>query len=280
MKKDINNPELSVGQVLDGFKIEKIDYLPKLSNTMYQLLHKKSGAKLIHLSNDDDNNCFGIAFRTTPKDSTGVAHILEHNALCGSKHFPIRDPFFSMIKRSMQTFMNAFTASDWTMYPFSSQNETDFYNLMKIYLDAAFFPKLTELNFKQEGHRLEFEEIENPNSPLTYKGVVYNEMLGAMASPGQVMSYGLGKALFPTVTYRYNSGGDPEEIIKLTHKQLIEFHKRHYHPSNSFFYTYGDIPLTKHLKQINKLALSEFNRIEVDTFVPDEQRFDAPKVSR
>lgn len=274
---DERNPNLKVGDCIEGFEVKKIDLLPKLDNIMYQLEHLKTGAQLIHLSNEDENNCFVVAFRTTPMDSTGVAHILEHTALCGSKRFPVRDPFFSMIRRSMNTFMNAFTASDWTMYPFSSQTEKDFYNLMNVYLDAAFFPHLSELNFKQEGHRLEFEESDNPDSPLTIKGIVYNEMKGSMSSQSQIMHQCTGEALYPSVTYKYNSGGDPREITKLTHEQLKEFHNSHYHPSNAFFYTYGNLPLKKHLEVINRETLSEFEKISVDTMVPDESRYSEPK---
>ncbi|MFH2128822.1 MAG: insulinase family protein, partial [bacterium] len=263
------------GTRVEGFQVKSIDVLPKLKNTLIQLEHEKTGAKLIHLSNEDDNNCFAVAFRTTPVDSTGVAHILEHTALCGSKRFPVRDPFFSMIKRSMKTFMNAFTASDWTMYPFATQNETDYFNLLDVYLDAALFPLLSEESFKQEGHRLEFEEQDNPESPLTIQGIVYNEMKGAMSSQSHIMHRSMGDALFPTVTYRHNSGGDPEYIADLTHKQLLDFHRYYYHPSNAYFYTYGDIPLEKRLKVINSY-LSEFEKIDIDTTVPNETRYTAP----
>ena len=279
MKQDQNNPSLKLNAIHFGFRIKAISYLEKLNNTLYQLAHEKTGAQMIHLSNSDDNNCFSVAFKTTPSDSTGVAHILEHTALCGSNKFPVRDPFFSMIKKSMNTFMNAFTASDWTMYPFSTQNEVDFFNLMSVYLDAAFFPTLTELNFKQEGHRLEFTEPENPSSDLQYKGVVFNEMKGAMASPGRVLSYEIGKKLFPTVTYKYNSGGDPEDIVNLSHQQLVDFHKTHYHPSNSYFYTYGNIPLIKNLEYIDNHVLSKFDKIDIQTMVPNEKRFGSPKES-
>ncbi|MBU3918069.1 insulinase family protein, partial [bacterium] len=274
---DNNNPELTVGKTIEGFEIKRIDSLPKLNNIIYQLEHQTTGALMIHLSNDDDNNCFGVAFRTTPTDSTGVAHILEHTALCGSKKYPVRDPFFSMIKRSMKTFMNAFTASDWTMYPFSTQNETDFYNLMGVYLDAAFFPLLSEKSFKQEGHRLEFSDLDNPETPLKVQGIVYSEMQGAMSSQSQIMHDCTGKSLFPTVTYKYNSGGDPSEILNLTHQNLKDFHKLHYHPSNSLFYTYGNLPLSKHLTFINDQALSKFKKIKINTSVGDENRYSEPK---
>lgn len=270
-------PDVTEGQIIEGFKVQSITPLPNLQNVMVRLEHEATGASMIHLSNEDDNNCFGVAFKTTPSDSTGVAHILEHTALCGSKEFPVRDPFFSMIRRSMKTFMNAFTASDWTMYPFSTQNETDFFNLMSVYLDAAFFPLLTEASFKQEGHRLEFSDPSSSDSDLTIQGIVYSEMKGAMSSQSHIMHDYTGRSLFPTITYHYNSGGDPEEMINLTHQQLIDFHQFHYHPSNAYFYTYGNFPLTRTLKAINEQVLSKFSRLEADTVVPDESRYNAPK---
>ena len=277
MVQDLNNPEINEGDLIEGFRVTKIDALPKLNNIMYQLVHEETGALMIHLSNDDDNNCFSVGLRTTPTDSTGVAHILEHTALCGSERYPVRDPFFAMIRRSMKTFMNAMTASDWTMYPFATQNETDFYNLLGVYLDAVFFPLLTEQSFKQEGHRLEFEEQNNIDSNLVIQGIVYSEMMGAMSSQNHIMHRNLGEALFPNVTYKYNSGGDPDEIKTLDHQQLIEFHRKHYHPSNSLFYTYGNIKLAKHLKVISERVLCKFNQIETNTAVPDEERYTSPK---
>jgi hypothetical protein len=205
-----------------------------------------------------------------------VAHILEHTALCGSNKYPVRDPFFSMLKRSLSTFMNAFTASDWTMYPFSTQNSTDFYNLMDVYLDAAFFPKLDALSFKQEGHRLEVETADAVDT-LVYKGVVYNEMKGAMSSPDQVMSRSLLNALYPDTTYGFNSGGDPLVIPQLTYEQLKQFHRRHYHPSNAFFYTYGNLPLGDHLAFIADKIMSRFTRIDPNTDVPSQPRWDEPR---
>ncbi|NQU63554.1 MAG: insulinase family protein, partial [SAR324 cluster bacterium] len=165
---------------------------------------------------------------------------------------------------------------DWTMYPFATQNETDYFNLLDIYLDAALFPLLTEESFKQEGHRLEFEKQDDPYSSLILQGIVYSEMKGAMSSQSHIMHSSLGDALFPTVTYRFNSGGDPEKIVDLTHQQLLEFHRFYYHPSNSYFFTYGDIPLQQRLKVINR-SLSEFDKIEINTAVPDEKRFTSPQ---
>ena len=277
MTIDPINPDIQVGDLISGFRLKKITALPKLSNIMYQLEHEATQALMIHLSNDDDNNCFSVGLRTTPTDSTGVAHILEHTALCGSERYPVRDPFFAMIRRSMKTFMNAMTASDWTMYPFASQNETDFYNLLGVYLDAVFFPLLTEESFKQEGHRLEFKEQTNVDSKLIIQGIVYSEMMGAMSSQSAIMHRNLGQALFPSVTYKYNSGGDPEEIKTLSHQQLVDFHRQHYHPSNSLFYTYGNLALKNHLKIISDRVLGKFSAIETNTSVPDEQRYTAPK---
>ena len=187
---DSSNPGLATGALIDGYRIEHVETLAEISAVFYALQHLATGARHIHISNGDAENTFSVAFKTIPKDSTGVAHILEHTALCGSRKFPVRDPFFSMLKRSLSTFMNAFTASDWTMYPFSTQNRKDFYNLMDVYLDAAFFPKLDRLSFKQEGHRLEVEEnSQGQNSPdpqLVYKGVVLETLLTSLhhlASP-------------------------------------------------------------------------------------------------
>ena len=273
------NPDLKAGDRLSGYQINKIVELPEIKSFFYELTHPPTGARHIHISNQDTENTFSVAFKTVPKDSTGVAHILEHTVLCGSKKYPVRDPFFSMIKRSLNTFMNALTASDWTMYPFATQNKKDFYNLMEVYLDAAFFPKLDRLSFRQEGHRLEFEPETKPDDParLTYKGVVYNEMKGAMSSPDQIMSRSILNALYPDTTYSFNSGGDPVEIPKLTHEQLKAFHKHHYHPSNAFFYTYGSLPLTSHLKFIEKKVLTYFDPIHPGTEVTSQPRWDTPR---
>lgn len=268
---DSNNSELSAGGIVAGYQIIRKLYLEEIEGFFYELEHTGTGAKHIHISNNDKENTFGVAFKTVPADSTGVAHILEHTALCGSRKFPVRDPFFSMIKRSLNTFMNAFTASDWTMYPFSTQNEKDYRNLMDVYLDAAFFPKLDELSFKQEGHRVEFDDDgEGGARQLVYKGVVYNEMKGAMSSPSQVMGRAMLNALYPTTTYGWNSGGDPKVIPQLSLDQLIEFHKRHYHPSNAYFYTYGDLPLKETLTIIDEKVLSGFDKIDPETTVPNE----------
>ena len=261
------------GQELCGHTIKKIAPLETINSVMVQLEHIKTKAKHIHILNKDKENTFGVFFRTVPTDSSGVAHILEHTVLCGSKKFNVRDPFFSMIKRSLSTFMNAFTASDWTMYPFSTQNQKDYYNLMNVYLDAAFFPKIDELSFKQEGHRLEILEKNDTDIELEYKGVVYNEMKGAMSSPGQVLGRSLLTALYPDTTYRNNSGGEPSDIPTLTWENLKDFHARYYHPSNAYFYTYGNLPLEETLSFICEKALNQFEKIEIDSKVPSQPRW-------
>jgi presequence protease len=280
LTSDDFNPGLSPGGRIRGYLIEKIIPLPEIKALFYQLHHQATGARHIHISAPDSENVFSVGFKTVPRDSTGVAHILEHTVLCGSEKYPVRDPFFSMIRRSLNTFMNALTASDWTMYPFSTQNRKDYYNLMSVYLDSAFFPILDRLSFHQEGHRLEFEpDPATGSSRLTYKGVVYNEMKGAMSSPDQIIGRSILNALYPDTTYGYNSGGDPARITKLTHADLVAFHHRHYHPSNAYFYTYGNFPLTAHLEFIENAVLRRFEQIDPDTDVPSQPRWDHPRTA-
>jgi Zn-dependent M16 (insulinase) family peptidase len=259
------------------FVLLRSRFLPTLNLTVEEYEHTATGAMHFHLASDNPENVFLVALRTVPMDSTGVAHILEHTALCGSRRFPVRDPFFMMIRRSMNTFMNAFTSSDWTAYPFASQNRKDFNNLLEVYLDAVFFSNLDELDFAQEGHRLEFQEMQNPESPLEFKGVVFNEMKGAMSSPNSYIWQLLSAELFPTTTYHYNSGGEPACIPDLSYEQLKAFYQTHYHPSNAIFMTYGDIPAIEHQQRFQALALGEFEKLDVHIAVGDEQRFDAPR---
>jgi Zn-dependent M16 (insulinase) family peptidase len=274
--KDHSTPMLSEGQRVGGFLVRKTAVLPEIRGCYYALEHEATGARHVHVACPDSENTFAAGFKTVPADETGVAHILEHTALCGSERYPVRDPFFSMIKRSLNTFMNAFTASDWTLYPFATENTKDFYNLLRVYLDAAFFPKLDLLSFRQEGHRLEYDEA----GILQRMGVVYNEMKGAMSSPSQIMGRGLLKALYPDVTYGHNSGGDPACIPDLSHADLLAFHRRHYHPSNAWFFTYGDMPLEGHLQVIEEGVLSRFSRIDPKTEVPSQPRWTTPREVR
>ncbi len=240
--------------------------------------HRKTGARHFHLAADDDQNAFLVAFLTVPQDSTGVAHILEHTVLCGSKNYPVRDPFFMMLRRSLNTFMNAFTASDWTAYPFASRNRKDYFNLLDIYLDATFFPNLNELDFRQEGHRLDFAESGDTSSSLMYKGVVFNEMKGAYSSPHARLMKQFSNSLYPTITYHHDSGGDPATIPDLSWEQLKDFHALHYHPSNAVIITYGDLPAEELQQRIEERALNEFEAIDVSSLaIPDEIRYDKPR---
>ncbi|HAT26019.1 MAG TPA: peptidase M16, partial [Gammaproteobacteria bacterium] len=259
-----------------AFEWKRSHTISSLQVVMEEYSHRVTGAVHYHLSCDHPENVFLVAFRTVPMDSTGVAHILEHTALCGSKKYPVRDPFFMMIRRSLNTFMNAFTSSDWTAYPFASKNRKDFDNLLNVYLDAAFFSRLHKLDFAQEGHRLEFSEADNPESELQYKGVVYNEMKGAMSSTNSVLWQTMSRYLFPTSTYHFNSGGEPEAIPDLTYQRLVNFYKTHYHPSNSVFMTFGDIPACEHHQAFEELALSNFEKLDINIEVSNEKRYLSP----
>jgi len=259
-----------------AFEFVRQHRVASLNIDVQEFRHRATGAVHYHLAAEDDQNAFLVAFRTVPQDSTGVAHILEHTSLCGSKKYPVRDPFFMMTRRSLNTFMNAFTSADWTAYPFASRNRKDFDNLLDVYLDAVFYPKLDELDFLQEGHRVEFAEASNPDSDLVFKGVVFNEMKGAMSSPTSALYQALTRELFPTITYHYNSGGDPECIPDLSYEQLKAFHAHHYHPSNAVFMTFGDIPAAEQQAKFEAGALGEFQALEMDISVPDEQRYSAP----
>ncbi len=261
---------------IGGYTILRREPLERLEGHYVELRHERTGARHIHIECGDDNNAFTVFFPTAPRDSTGVAHILEHVVLAGSQKYPVHDPFFSMTRRSLATFMNAFTSADWTMYPFSTRNAKDFANLLDVYLDATFFPRLDEDSFMQEGIRFEFETPDDPSSGLRYKGVVFNEMKGALASPQAAMQRALGKSLFPGITYEYVSGGDPEHIPDLTWQKLRDFHAVHYHPSNAYFYTYGNQPLERTLESIEQNVLSRFDRIDVGPGIPYAKRFERP----
>ena len=267
------SPEI---QTIGGYSILRREPLERLEGTFLELQHERTGARHIHIECADDNNGFAVLFPTTPRDSTGVAHILEHVVLAGSQRYPVRDPFFSMTRRSLATFMNALTGADWTIYPFSTRNAKDFMNLLQVYLDASFFPRLSRDSFQQEGIRFEFEDPTDPTSGLRYKGVVFNEMKGALATPHAAVARAMGKALFPGLTYENVSGGDPQDIPNLTWEQLRSFHALHYHPSNAYFYTYGDQPLEETLEVIERNVLSRFQRADVDTSIPDVKRFTKP----
>ena len=241
-----------------AFRHLRSHHIDNLNLWVHEFEHKVTGAMHFHLDMPHTENVFMVAFRTVPMDSTGVAHVLEHTVLCGSEKYPVRDPFFLMIRRSLNTFMNAFTSSDYTAYPFASQNKQDFNNLMDIYLDAVFFPRLHPLDFAQEGHRIEFEKPDDIDSELVYRGIVYNEMKGDASSPVSILYDQMKKHLFPTNTYHFNSGGDPADIPNLTYEGLLAFYRSHYHPSNAVFMTFGDIPAIEHQTQLESKALNRF----------------------
>ena len=238
-----------------AFQLLRQHHVEALDIQVSEYKHKVTGAVHYHLATNHDENVFLVAFRTQPMDSKGTAHILEHTALCGSEKFPVRDPFFLMIRRSLNSFMNAFTAADWTAYPFATQNKKDFQNLLSVYLDAAFAANLNPLDFAQEGIRIELE-----NDQAVYKGVVFNEMKGAMSSPTDQLYHQLAHHLFPETTYHYNSGGDPKDIPDLTYEQLVDFYKTHYHPSNAVFMTFGNQTAYDLQEQFEKLALNKFSQ--------------------
>ncbi|XP_036198308.1 presequence protease, mitochondrial isoform X3 [Myotis myotis] len=269
--------QYQVGEKIHGFTVSQVTSVPELFLTAVKLSHDGTGARYLHLAREDTNNLFSVQFRTTPMDSTGVPHVLEHTVLCGSQKYPCRDPFFKMLNRSLSTFMNAFTASDYTLYPFSTQNPKDFRNLLSVYLDAAFFPCLRELDFWQEGWRLEHENPSDPQTALVFKGVVFNEMKGAFTDNERIFSQHLLNRLLPDHTYAVISGGDPLCIPDLTWEQLKQFHATHYHPSNARFFTYGNFPLEQHLEQIHEEALSKFQKIEPRTTVPPQKPWDKPR---
>ncbi len=267
---------LGIGSSYRDFIVTKKSAIEELQLELVELSHKPTGATVLHLACDDDENLFCLSERTYPHTSNGVAHILEHTVLCGSKNFPVKDPFFSMIRRSLNTFMNAMTGSDFTCYPASSCSEKDFYNLLEVYIDAVFFPKLRELSFAQEGHRLEFEKVADPNSLLMRKGIVYNEMKGALSSSTARLFNAMMSALMPDTIYGIDSGGEPEIIPELTYQQLLDFHKKYYAPGHCLFFFYGNLPLKKHLDFITEKVLGQAERPEPLEQLKKQARFKKP----
>ncbi len=262
--------ELTTYEILEHRKIAD------LNSDGYILRHKKTGAKVVLLSNDDDNKVFYVGFRTPPTDSTGVPHIIEHSVLCGSKNFPVKDPFIELAKGSLNTFLNAMTFPDKTLYPVASYNDKDFQNLMHVYLDAVFYPNIyrEEKIFRQEGWHY---EMEDSDAELTINGVVYSEMKGAFSSPDDVFERELMSSLFPDNAYSVESGGDPEVIPELTYEQFLDFHRNYYHPSNSYIYLYGDMDMAEKLSWIDENYLSAFDYRKVDSEIILQQPFSKPR---
>ena len=261
---------MSAAQAFELIREEQIEEVNSLAR-YYR--HKKTGAEIISLANDDENKVFGIAFKTPPADSTGIAHILEHSVLCGSQRYPVKKPFVEMLKGSVHTFLNAMTYPDKTIYPVASQNEADFYNLATVYLDAVLFPLLTEETFMQEGWHY---ELENPDEPLRYKGVVFNEMKGDYSSPDSVLRWTTSAALYPDTIYGNSSGGDPKVMPSLTYEQFKAFHSRYYHPSNAQIIFYGDDDEDRRLALLEDY-LSRFEPGQKAPEIPLQPRFSEPR---
>lgn len=257
-----------------GFTLVSSRRLSEVNGTANMWRHDATGAQLLSVVNDDENKCFTAAFRTPPADSTGVAHIMEHSVLCGSDKYPVKEPFVELLKGSLQTFLNAFTFPDKTCYPVASANLQDFYNLVDVYIDAVFHPRISEDIFRQEGWHV---EAETPDGPWAYKGVVFNEMKGAYSSPDSVLSEKSQQALFPDTLYSLDSGGDPERIPDLTYEAFRDFHSRYYHPSNARFFFWGDDPEEKRLAILED-ALKGYEARAVDSAIPLQKRFATPRL--
>jgi Zn-dependent M16 (insulinase) family peptidase len=255
-----------------GFESLWLREVPELKTRAEMFRHVGTGTDLLSLMNEDENKVFGITFRTPPADSTGVAHILEHSVLCGSRKYPVKEPFVELLKGSLKTFLNAMTYPDKTCYPVASQNVKDFYNLIDVYLDAVFYPRLTPFVFQQEGWHY---ELDHSADPLTYKGVVFSEMKGAYSSPDSLLAEYSQQSLFPASPYGFDSGGNPNEIPNLTFEQFKAFHEKYYHPSNSRVFFYGNDEPGERLRLVNDY-LKDFHRLEVDSAIPLQSRFPEP----
>ena len=260
---------------LKAYELVEEKDLKDLNSKGYLFRHKKSGARISAISNDDENKVFYIGFRTPPADSTGVAHIVEHTVLCGSDKFPAKDPFVELVKGSLNTFLNAMTYPDKTVYPVASCNDKDFQNLMDVYMDAVLHPNIykREEIFKQEGWHY---ELESKDAPVTINGVVYNEMKGAFSSPEGVLEREILNSLYPDTSYGNESGGDPQFIPDLTYQDYLDFHSRYYHPCNSYIYLYGNVDIEEKLLWLDKEYLSKYDEISIDSTIKRQEGFDAP----
>jgi len=262
-----------------AYEIVSLEYIDEIKSQAALLRHKKTGARVAVLANDDENKTFNIGFRTPPKDSTGVAHIMEHSVLCGSEKFPAKDPFVELAKGSLNTFLNAMTYPDKTVYPIASCNDADFQNLMHVYLDAVFHPNIYihDEIFRQEGWHY---ELTDKDAPLIYNGVVYNEMKGAFSAPEQILYRKITDTLFPDTIYSVESGGDPDVIPELTYEQFLDFHRKYYHPSNSYIYLYGNMDVAEKLAFIDEEYLCHYDDTQVDSTIPRQAPFEQTAVMR
>lgn len=264
--KDLQNYEIIINK-----------YIEEINSNAWLLKHKKTGARVVLFSNDDNNKVFNIGFRTPVSDDTGVPHIIEHTVLCGSEKYPIKDPFMELVKGSLNTFINAMTYPDKTVYPVASYNDQDFKNLMSVYMDAVFHPNIykEENIFKQEGWHFELDDVDGE---LTYNGIVYNEMKGVYSTVDGVLGRVSLQSLYPDTGYAYESGGDPVSIPDLTYENYLDFHRRYYHPSNSYIYLYGDMDMVERLEWIDKEYLSKYDYLEIDSTIKNQKPFDKPIV--
>ena len=260
---------------LQQYEIILNKHIDEVNSDAYLLRHKKSGARIVILSNDDDNKVFNIGFRTPVTDDTGVPHIIEHTVLCGSDSFPVKEPFMELIKGSLNTFLNAMTYPDRTVYPVASYNDKDFANLMHVYMDAVFHPNIykEENIFKQEGWHY---ELEDKDGDIQINGVVYNEMKGVYSSVDGIASRASMQSLFPDNGYSNESGGDPLSIPDLTYEEYLAFHKKYYHPSNSYIYLYGDMDPVERLIWMDENYLSKYDYLEVDSEIKYQKPFEKP----
>ena len=263
---------LKIGETVAGFKLQSEKWLSDIQSTAMIFKHIKSGAKLIYLRNEDQNKVFSISFRTPVSDNTGVNHIIEHSVLCGSKQYPVKDPFLIMTKQSLSTFLNAFTGPDFTMYPVASKNKKDFENLMSVYLDAVFYPNISKEPkiLKQEGWHY---EINSNTGELTYNGIVYNEMKGNYSSPQVILSKTINESLFNNNSYSFDSGGNPDNIPDLTYDKFIKTYKKYYVPSNSSIYLYGKLNIENTLKLINDKYLDKFKKTTVNSKIKSQKTY-------
>jgi Zn-dependent M16 (insulinase) family peptidase len=263
---------LLAGERCCGFTVLRVEQIPEIMVTAYEIVHERTGAKLLHLHSEDRENLFSIGFRTPPRDSTGVPHILEHSVLAGSEHYPLKDVFNELVSGTLQTFINAFTYPDKTIYPVASMEKRDFFNLARIYADLVLRPRLLKETFLQEGHHYEFTE----SGELIVSGIVYNEMKGAYSSPETLMYKAIQENLFPETPYAHDSGGDPEKIPDLTYEQFREFHKTYYSPTNARFFLYGEIPTKENLVFLEEI-LAGFESVHVDSSISLQPRWSAPR---
>ncbi len=273
---DIPQPTMQAGEHLHGFRVLRVTAIEAMRLVAYEIEHLKTGAKVLHLHAFERENLYAVGFRTPPEDSTGLPHILEHSVLAGSEKYPLKDAFKELMRSTMQTFINAFTYPDKTVYPVASQIQTDFYNLARVYTDLVLRPRLLRETFLQEGHHLEFATPGDIQSDLVISGIVYNEMKGAYSSPDSLMYKDIQENLYPDTVYALDSGGHPDVIPQLTYGQFCDFHRRYYSPTNARFFFYGDIPTADHLAFLAEM-LEGFERVAVDSSIASQPLFSSPR---